>query len=90
MRGVQTFSAVTFILLVNIPLIRVHSAWLFVTAGLSSLLNLKTKYWIYESANKLIVRIFAKDKEAINHVQKSRDLFYESELESTNIDSSCS
>lgn len=38
------------------------------------MLNLKTKYWFYEKANKVICMIWRNDAEAVNIVKKSRGL----------------
>jgi hypothetical protein len=48
MRQVQTTSAISFFVLIHIPLSRFHSLFCFLTAIVPLALNLKTKYWFYE------------------------------------------
>jgi len=45
-----------------------------VTALIPMMMNLKTKYWIYEKLNKLVVIFYKQDKEAVNFVQKPKSL----------------
>ena len=78
MRDIQTRAAVSFFLLVHVPLSRINPGFTIVTAMLPLMLNLRTKYWIYEMSNSLVVKVFKGDKEAVNYVQKSKDLVYES------------
>ena len=63
-------------MLIHVPLSRFHSLFCFVTAIVPLALNLKTKYWVYEKTNDLVVKIFKNDKYAKNYVQKPRDFNY--------------
>lgn len=48
MRDIQTVSALLFLVLVHIPLSRVHSLFSVLTAMLPMTFNLRTKFWFYE------------------------------------------
>lgn len=64
---------------IHIPLSRMSSYFMLVTALLPMMLNIKTKYWFYEKSNNLVVKVFSKDKEAKNFIQIPRNLRYESD-----------
>lgn len=53
---------------IHIPLSRMSSYFMLATALLPMMLNIKTKYWFYEKSNKLVVKVFSKDKEAQNFI----------------------
>jgi len=54
----------------------------FVTALMPMMLNLKSKYWFYESANDFVVLVFGRwDKEAKNFVQKPSDFKYQKDID---------
>lgn len=61
-------SAVIFFMAIHIPLSRMSSYFMLATALLPMMLNIKTKYWFYEKSNKLVVKVFSKDKEAQNFI----------------------
>jgi len=44
------------------------------------MLNLRTKYWFYEKANKLVCLIWPDDPEAVNIVKKARGLQVQEEV----------
>mmetsp|Transcript_1301 Transcript_1301/g.1621 ORF Transcript_1301/g.1621 Transcript_1301/m.1621 type:complete len:198 (+) Transcript_1301:1468-2061(+) len=81
MRDVQTVSAMVFFLLAHIPLARLHVAYSLATALMPMMLSLKAKYWFYEKANALVVKVFPKDKEAQNFVLKPQELSYNKEVD---------
>lgn len=63
-----------FFILVHIPLSRMHSTFGFLTAFIPIMLNIRTKYWFYETCNKLVCLVFKNDPEAKNHIKKPKDL----------------
>ena len=73
-----------FFLLVHIPLSRYNSYVCFVTSLLPVMLNIKTQYWFYERVNDVVYFFFRFDKEAINYVQKPKNLKYKSESKESN------
>jgi len=73
-RSIQSNSTMIFFILVHIPLSRMHSTFGFLTAFIPIMLNIRTKYWFYETCNKLVCLIFKNDPEAKNHIKKPKDL----------------
>ena len=63
-----------FFILVHIPLSRMHSAFGFLTAFIPIMLNIRTKYWFYETSNKIVCFFYKNDPEAKNHIKKPKDL----------------
>lgn len=83
MREIQTRSACIFFVLVHIPLSRFSSMFCFLSALVSMLLNIKTKYWFYEQTNRFVCRFFPKDKEAFNFIKMPKTLKYKDEQKNT-------
>ena len=79
-RKIQTISALIFFMLLHIPLCRIHSTFTVLTGLLSLFLNMRTKIWFYEKANKIMaqiwLRIFKEDFEAVNVIKKSKEMRY--------------
>lgn len=81
MRTIQSRSALIFFVLVHIPLSRFHSGFCFLTALIPMMLNLQTKFWVYEKTNRAVCYFFKGDKEAKNHVQIPKHLSFENSEE---------
>ena len=77
MRDIQTRAAAHFFVLIHVPLCKVHSAFSLISSLTPMMLNLKTKYWIYERTNDFVVRVFKGDAEAKNYVSKPAELCYD-------------
>jgi hypothetical protein len=73
-RSIQSNSTMIFFILVHIPLSRMHTTFGFLTAFIPIMLNIRTKYWFYETCNNLVCLIFKNDPEAKNHIKKPKDL----------------
>lgn len=76
MRNIQTRAAAHFFVLLHIPLCTLHSVFSLVSCLTPMMLNLKTKYWIYERTNDFVCYVFKGDPEAKNHVSKPAELRY--------------
>ena len=65
------------VLMMHIPLAKVHSMFSLVSCLFPMCLSLKAKYYIYERTNDVIASIFFWDMDAKNHVVKPVELCYE-------------